>query len=359
VLGYILLGARVGLSQVETAETPDTAIPELGAEQLFREGRRALADGDTETACARFEQSLELKRSPGILLNLGTCSLARGDLVAALAIFSESLFVANQEPDAAKRGPWVGAAEAQIRSLEARVPAAFVRVEAGTRALIAVDGRRLDSITAPLLLNPGTHQLAVSFPDLGLAYERPFALAEGQRIELVITRAAALANQAPSPSSTMPPNVAPPLAITPPEAQLRAPLAPSVAPAPLAVAPALPWPTILGWSLLGGAGASAITGGVIGWLARSDSHRLERRCSEPDVLTGKRACYGERNAELLSRARQRAATADGLLLGSAIGAGLGLVGLWWGASASDANPEPSVASACQLEGCTVTLRMRY
>jgi hypothetical protein len=58
------------------------------AEQLFREGRAALARGDHAEACARFAESQRLDPAPGTLLNLGECSQHLGLYASAFAHYS-------------------------------------------------------------------------------------------------------------------------------------------------------------------------------------------------------------------------------------------------------------------------------
>ena len=45
----------------------------VGAEALFREGKRLLKDGKTAEACDKFAASDHLDRSAGTLLNLADC----------------------------------------------------------------------------------------------------------------------------------------------------------------------------------------------------------------------------------------------------------------------------------------------
>lgn len=53
------------------------------AEELFRQGRKAIEAGDFKTACEKFEESQKLEPAPGTLLNLADCEERAGRVVLA------------------------------------------------------------------------------------------------------------------------------------------------------------------------------------------------------------------------------------------------------------------------------------
>src|SRR5689334_8379417 len=108
------------------AAEPASAAPRgsdvTASVELFREGRTLLAEGRAEEACAKFRESLSLRRSPGTLLNVGNCLEASGDLTGAFSIFEETLSLARAEPDPQKSGVWSSAARAELDALGPRIP---------------------------------------------------------------------------------------------------------------------------------------------------------------------------------------------------------------------------------------------
>lgn len=88
---------------------------------LFREGRQLLKLGEYTPACKRFRQSLELKRSPGILLNVGDCQVREGDLDGALETFEAARLLSESAPEGAVRTAWLADAQREIAALELRV----------------------------------------------------------------------------------------------------------------------------------------------------------------------------------------------------------------------------------------------
>src|SRR5690349_7448647 len=99
------------------AESAEPASDVTTSIELIREGRTLLAEGRAEEACAKFRESLALRRSPGTLLNVGNCLEASGDLTGAFSIFEETLSLARAEPDPQKSGVWSSAARAELDAL--------------------------------------------------------------------------------------------------------------------------------------------------------------------------------------------------------------------------------------------------
>lgn len=58
--------------------------------RLFEEGRTLAKDGKYEEACAKFDQSLELDRASGTLVNLADCHEHLGHLALAWRLFDEA-----------------------------------------------------------------------------------------------------------------------------------------------------------------------------------------------------------------------------------------------------------------------------
>src|SRR4051812_33228673 len=85
------------------AFAPTTARAQgSAAEALFNEGRKALAAGDLETACARLRASDKLDPAPGTKANLAECEEKRGRVATAWELYRTVL---EQIPRTDKRVP--------------------------------------------------------------------------------------------------------------------------------------------------------------------------------------------------------------------------------------------------------------
>ncbi|MDB4991732.1 MAG: hypothetical protein JWN04_6910 [Myxococcaceae bacterium] len=71
------------------------------ARELFEEGVAARKRGDSQTACARFEESHALKPTASTLLNVAVCKRAKGDTRRAAEMFRE--VITRWPADAKKR----------------------------------------------------------------------------------------------------------------------------------------------------------------------------------------------------------------------------------------------------------------
>ena len=69
------------------AAAQDASNPKVAADALFGEGKRLLAEGDVDHACAKFEASLQLLDQLCVLLNLADCHERQGRTATAWAEF--------------------------------------------------------------------------------------------------------------------------------------------------------------------------------------------------------------------------------------------------------------------------------
>jgi tetratricopeptide (TPR) repeat protein len=148
------------LAAPAVAQAPD-GQSKAAAEVLFREGRALLEQGQLEAACAKLDQSLELDRSPGTLLNLADCHERHGRTASAWAEFLEAARLAQDT------GWHAGAREAQRRAeaLEPTLSRLAVQVrEPLSDLVITLDGKRLDAaaVGTPLPIDPGEHALSAT-----------------------------------------------------------------------------------------------------------------------------------------------------------------------------------------------------
>jgi hypothetical protein len=109
VLVWVSSGARA-------QESDDPGRERAGAEALFEAGHAAMDAGDYDTACQKFEASLELDPAPGTLMNLGNCEEKRGRFASAW----ERYIAAERElPEDDRRAEF---AREKIVELDPKVP---------------------------------------------------------------------------------------------------------------------------------------------------------------------------------------------------------------------------------------------
>jgi hypothetical protein len=132
------------------------------ANALFDEGKRLIAAGDVDRACAKFEASMQLVDQLGVRLNLADCHERQGRTATAWAEFSEA---ASQ---AGKRGDTRAAyAHQRAEALEPRLTKLAISVPAANRPPGLVVRR--DSVVVPseafgtpLPVDPGSHTITAS-----------------------------------------------------------------------------------------------------------------------------------------------------------------------------------------------------
>ncbi len=137
----------------------------MQAEALFREGREALARGDTAVACEKLSRSNELDPALGTQLNLGECEAERGRVATAYQLFRA---VEQQLDPQDIRAPIAKskreAAEMRLPKLAITLPSNAppdTRVYIGDRVFTAAELR------GPLIVDPGILELTVTAPGYG------------------------------------------------------------------------------------------------------------------------------------------------------------------------------------------------
>jgi hypothetical protein len=133
------------------------------ADALFEQGRKALAAGDLDTACARFRASDQIEPAAGTKANLADCEERRGNVATAWELNRSAL---NNLPD---RDPRSAPLKRRIAKLEPRLPKLVLKladgappetmVKEGAAILGAAGG-----YDVPLPLDPGVHHIAISAP---------------------------------------------------------------------------------------------------------------------------------------------------------------------------------------------------
>jgi hypothetical protein len=143
---------------------PVRAQEEPSAEQLFREGRKLLTEGQLAEACDKFAESQRLEPSPGALLNLARCHADAGMTGTA---WSEYLAAARL---ARTQGRPQQAAEAELRAAELQPRLLRLRIELDAASSPGVAVSRNGVPLAPsdlglaAIVDPGSHVIRATAP---------------------------------------------------------------------------------------------------------------------------------------------------------------------------------------------------
>ncbi|HEX4478926.1 MAG TPA: hypothetical protein VH142_27775 [Polyangiaceae bacterium] len=159
------------------------ASSQAAAESLFSEGRAAMARGEYDEACEKFEASNQLDPAVGTVFNLANCNERRGRRALALEQFRE---VAARLPASDPREP---IASAHISDLAAHVPMIALRLghAAPAGAVVVLDARPLppQSLNAALPVDAGDHIVIVRAAEHA-DREYRVSLVDGQRVDLAV-----------------------------------------------------------------------------------------------------------------------------------------------------------------------------
>ncbi|HEU4411356.1 MAG TPA: tetratricopeptide repeat protein, partial [Polyangiaceae bacterium] len=243
------------------------------AEELFRQAKALIAQGDYEQACPKLAESHRLDPASGTVLTLALCYRAQGKTASAWASFQEALSRAKQD----RRPDRERVAQREIAAIEPRLSRLRVRVEPAAGALpgfrLLRDGQPLGpaSYGVAVPVDPGGHEVTASAEG-----HKPF------RAEVQVGAAADALEVLVPALEPEPPAPAPP-APTPPPAAVPTP-APTPAPAPAGPrAPAPPEGPSTGQRVLGYGGigvGSALLGVALyyGYRVKVDSDAARDRC---------------------------------------------------------------------------------
>jgi hypothetical protein len=238
------------LAATATAAPRDPAAAEL----LFREARKALSEGRTEEACAKFAESQRLDPGAGTLINLAACEEKLGKLASSWEKWQRAL--ASMRSDDSRR-PGV---QKRAAALEARLPRLEIRLAPSAPPGTSVTRNEIElgaaSLGLALPVDPGTHRVLVSAPGRETkSYELSLAEAETQTLEVE------------------------PGAATPIEPPAGPPSEPTAPPEP---APELDHPgkRTAGFVALGVGAAGLVVGTLTGLLALQKKSEMDDDCSE-------------------------------------------------------------------------------
>ena len=163
----LLLAIAVGAGATLHAPPAEaqTGESKAMAEALFREGKKLLAQGKVEDACAKFESSYHLDEVLGTLLNLAACHEKQGRLATAWGEFNEALTVAKKADLAAREKfarEHIAAIEPKLSHLTVTVPDA-VAVEGFQVTVDRVPLPR-GAWGTPVPIDSGSHAVSATAP---------------------------------------------------------------------------------------------------------------------------------------------------------------------------------------------------
>jgi hypothetical protein len=151
------IAAALGLASVPGSAAAQQPTPE----QLFEEGRRAMARGDYATACPSLRTSLEQSGSKGALYNLALCEDEgkAGRLATSLALWQRVRAEFADQPEIVRE------AETRIAELERKVAKLQFRLgaEAPADTSVELDGARA-ALDVDVPVDAGRHRVVVVAP---------------------------------------------------------------------------------------------------------------------------------------------------------------------------------------------------
>lgn len=315
-LGLCLVAGSASGQSARPSDKSDRAI------SLFREARKLQSEGRFSLACEKFQQSLALDRSPGTLLNLGSCRKGEGDLLAAIETFRLAAQQAARRPEGRKRELWLAAAKTALATLESRVARIELSLPGGGEIpsswQASMDGKHLPAASDnSLLQNPGRHRLEVTAPGRQ-PYVREFELSDGEVLHVEVSLQL---SDAPPTSSQ---NSAASALVNGPSSTVPADRADTESVLPVSL-------TLMG-------GVAVLAGGAAGLVSWSKTNELRDQCNP--------GCP----PEPLSEAQQWSDVSN-VLVGT--GAVLGAIGgIWWWL---DSSSNPRATSIGSFEKSTTSV----
>lgn len=160
--GALALALLVLTASPALAQDPNARI---AAEGLFTEGRRLMAAGKVEEACAKFEESQRVDPALGTMLNLADCYDKLGKTASAWTTFRAAAALASTKGQADREQ----LARERAAALEAKLAKLTIEVSADAAVdglVIKRDGVAIGKNTwgTPLPIDPGAHVVQATAP---------------------------------------------------------------------------------------------------------------------------------------------------------------------------------------------------
>jgi hypothetical protein len=177
-----LLGAVLLAAATAHADKPDSKAER--ADQLFKKGKRLLAEKHYADACAAFEDSDRTDPGIGAKVNVARCYEEWGKLGTAWRWYADAERMANDAKD-----PRAKKIHALIAELEPDVPKLTLKLPAGASPVnlgLTLDGVHLDpsALGTVQRVDPGPHQIAYNAN--GSPLEKTVAIERGNAVEVVL-----------------------------------------------------------------------------------------------------------------------------------------------------------------------------
>jgi hypothetical protein len=177
-------------SLAKTAAAGDLAA----AETTFKAGKDAMARGDYEVACARFQESHDLDPAPGTAFNLAECEEKRGNIATAWGLYE----AVRQR--LARGDDRIASVAERAKALEARLPKLTIKLAANVpaTAIVKRKGELQKSLGQAIPVDPGRHELTLEVEGHAPSAQT-VELAERETKDVTLELGAALPTDAPPP----------------------------------------------------------------------------------------------------------------------------------------------------------------
>lgn len=216
------------------AARADTTQDREEARRLFREAVAREDSGDREGALELYQQARARAVSPQLLFNIAGCEEALGRLLRARTTYRE----AADEAKTRGNDEVLREATARLARLAETIPRVRVRLPASPpQVTVEVDGNAVTIDEAPLLVDPGEHEIFARAED-GATFELAFVASAGEERAVDVVFARTTSEPGPVVRSETKP--------------LPAPAAPSYLPAAIAGGAALAFAAVSGATFAAG-----------------------------------------------------------------------------------------------------------
>lgn len=164
-LAAFAVRSTCALAMLSAPTFAQNGAEKAAADTLFSEGKKLIAAGDTETACAKFEASLAKMRQLGAQLALASCYEKLGKTASAWGEFRAAASAAAKARDGQRRR----FAEEHAAELEAKLSRLVIKVEAGYRIdglMVKRNGLELEhaELGVPVPVDPGDYTVEAEAP---------------------------------------------------------------------------------------------------------------------------------------------------------------------------------------------------
>lgn len=260
------------------AAAQNASDPKAAANELFKDGKRLIAAGDVDQACAKFEASLQRLDQFGVRLNLADCHERQGRTATAWAEFRELASQAEKRSDdrAAYARQRADALKPRFTQLKISVPpASRLPGLAVQRDGVVVSN---DKLGGPFPVDPGSYIISASAPGYQPWSTKVDVTKPGQIVTVELPRLPEIPEKN-APAANPEADKQPPKELTAADRNLQ----PSN---PSATSPASPQTSSKVVPLAVGAGVLALLGTGLGFELRAESK------------------YDEAKAEMMSQSRR-------------------------------------------------------